>query len=511
MSIRVCILGQASPFAWHGHYVRAFRRHCDVLTIGPNPSPEILKGWGRDHLAHMVVENDIEADLGAVDDLYALLPDGWLPHLVVSISGGGIPMFTKTANLSCPTVFLSIDTWQCLMEFNEAIHYDVVFAAQRAYIPYLRATGSRHVYWLPLACAPEAHYPVDVPKEYDISFVGAASMPVHRERARLLHLLADHFSVQALERVHGDDCCRHTCSGRLTFNHSAIEDLNMRIFEALAMGCPLLTNRASAYNGLLELFEAGRHLVVYDSDEDLIEQTRRYLDDKSARDAVARKGREEVLSRHTYDHRVNEVIDVVRRHFPNFESEAPAPAKLGDALTDYLPRLPGIVMDFGMILDASKYALRHRGVSRLVGISPDDARRKQRQGSYDEVYPTEPKGWRGKVDTVVLSDPTRWNSADELVQLAQSILCEGGTLVARIPATHLLNEAIGPDPQLMAQWFHARDFHITYFHPCADGQCIVSARKRIRMLRDVVIETFRNLNVPETDPWQLAALIPPGL
>jgi hypothetical protein len=459
----------------------------------------------------MVVRNDIEADLGAVDDLYALLPDGWLPHLVVSVSGGGVPMFTNTDNLCCPTVFLSIDTWQCLMEYNEAIHYDLVFAAQRVYVSYLRATGSRHVYWLPLACAPDAHYPVDVPKVFDISFVGAATMPVHRERARLLRLLAEHFSVEALERVHGEDYCRHTCGGRLTFNHSAIEDVNMRIFEALAMGCPLLTNRASVFNGLLDLFEEGKHLIVYDSDEDLLEKVRHYLDDRPARDAIAQSGREQVLARHTYDRRVIEILDTVRRHFPDFDGQASPSLNRGDSLSDYLPRLLGTVMDFGMNLDASKYALRRRGAVQCIGIAPNDDRREQRKLSYDQSYADEPDGWRGKVDTVVLSDLTQWNTVDEMIRRAQSILSEGGTLVARIPANRLLSEAIGPDQACMAQWFHERDFHITYFHACANGQCIVTARKRIRMLRDVVIETFTNLQVPGTDPHRLASMVPPGL
>ncbi|MCL4695290.1 MAG: glycosyltransferase, partial [Candidatus Hydrogenedentes bacterium] len=496
MSIRVCILGQANPFTWHGHYVRAFRRHCEVITIGPNPGPEILKGWGRDHLAHLVDPNDIEVDLGSVDDLHAILPSGWRPHLVVSISGGGVPMFTKTASLACPTVFLSIDTWQCLMEYNEAIHYDLVFAAQRAYIPYLRATGSRHVHWLPLACAPDAHYPVDVPKRFDISFVGAATMPVHRERARLLHLLADHFSVEALERVHGEDYCRHMCGGRLAFNHSAIEDLNMRIFEALAMGCPLLTNRSSAFNGLLDLFEEGKHLIVYESDEDLIDKTREYLNNPAVCEAVGRAGKDEVLKKHTYDQRVREILDTVRKHFPGFDQEAPAPRQPGDSLCEYLPRIPGTVMDFGMNLEASKYALRRRGVTLLVGISPSDARREQRMRSYDLAYREEPAGWRGKVDTVVLSDLTQWDTADEMVRLAQSILCEGGSLVARIPADRIVTEAIGRCPELMARWFHERDFHVTDIRATTGSQNIVTARKRIRMLRDVVVETFSNLQVP---------------
>ena len=510
MRLRVCVLGHANPFAWYPFYVAAFRESCEVITVGPNPSAATLESWGKSHLAHMLAPNDIEADLGALDSLYEVLPEGWRPHLVVAISGGGIPLFTQTANLGCPTVYLSIDTWQCLMDYSEAIHYDLVFAAQRSYIPHLRATGSRHVYWLPLACDPKVHHPVDMQPSYDISFAGAASLPVHQERARFLTHLSWHFSVLAREGVHGDELCRVVSSGRLTFNQSAVQDVNMRVFEALAMGRPLLTNRASEANGLLELFEEGKHLIVYDSEKDLIEKVRHYLSDEPARDALARQGREEVLQRHTYAHRVQELLAIVRRHFPEFDRDAPALRFLGDTLADHLPSLPGVALDFGMQLEASKYALRRRRVTRLIGIAPDESRRQQRRGSYDEVAAEAPEAWRGKADTAVFSDVAQWHDADTATRLAHSVLCEGGTLVARIPARCLDAEEIGHWPHAIDAWFHARDFHVASILLGKDGQVIITARKRTRLLRDIVLETFSDLKVPGMDPEKLAALVPPG-
>lgn len=511
MRLRVCVLGQANPFAWFPLYVKAFRESCDVITVGPHPSQATLESWGKAHLAHMVVPNDIDTDLGALEDLHEVLPEGWRPHLVVAISGGGIPLFTQTARLGCPMVYLSIDTWQCLMDYHEAIHYDLVFAAQRAYIPHLRATGSRHVYWLPLACDPEVHYPVEMERPYDISFAGAASWAVHQERARLLTLLAHDFSVLAREGVHGDELCSTVSSGRLTFNHSAVQDLNMRIFEALAMGRPLLTNRASEANGLLDLFEDGKHLIAYDSDEDLVDKVRRYLDDESAREALARQGREEVLQRHTYSHRVEEILAIVRRHFPDIRREAPPRKALGDDLAAHLPNLPGVVLDFGMQFETSKYALRRRGATRFVGIAHDTLRREQRRGSYDEVHAGTPESWLGKVDTVILSDLTQWSCLDTALSSAHSALCDGGSLVARIPVGRLEAQRIPPEPSALSSWFCARDFHATCIHVCLDGQAIITARKRTRKLREIVLETLGNLKVPGMDPEKVAAKLPDSL
>ncbi|MCC6489301.1 MAG: glycosyltransferase, partial [Candidatus Hydrogenedentes bacterium] len=503
--------GQANPFAWFPLYVKAFRETCEVITVGPNPGQETLNSWGKSHLAHMLVPNDIDADLGALQDLNEVLPEGWRPHLVVAISGGGTPMLTRTASLGCPTVYLSIDTWQCLMDYHEAIHYDLVFAAQRAYVPHLRATGSRHVYWLPLACDPDVHYPVEMERPYDISFAGAASSAVHQERARLLTLLSQGFSVLARESVHGGELCRIVSSGRLTFNHSAVQDLNMRIFEALAMGCPLLTNRASEANGMLDLFEEGKHLIVYDSDEDLAGKVRHYLDDEPGREALARQGREEVLARHTYSHRVNEVLSVVRLHFPDFDGEAPAPSVVSDSLGMHLPKLPGAVLDVGMQFESSKYALRRRGATRYVGIARDALLREQRRGSYDEVHAGTPESWYGNADTVILSDLTQWNGLDSALRLAHSALCDGGSLLARIAAGQLQAEGVHLEPPAISTWLRARNFHTTRIHLGSDRHAIVTARKRTRKLRDIVLETLGNLAVPGIDAGSVAAMVDEGM
>ncbi|MBI4386044.1 MAG: glycosyltransferase family 1 protein, partial [Elusimicrobia bacterium] len=50
------------------------------------------------------------------------------------------------------------------------------------------------------------------------------------------------------------------------------------------------------------------HFAGYETDEDAIGQIERYLRDEAAREAIARAGRAEVLSRHTYRHRAEEII-----------------------------------------------------------------------------------------------------------------------------------------------------------------------------------------------------------
>ena len=86
-------------------------------------------------------------------------------------------------------------------------------------------------------------------------------------------------------------------------------DLNRRVFEALASGSMLLTDRAQG-SGLEEMFIDRRHLVYYDdlTLETLAEQ---YLHDPEAREAIADQGRQEVLRWHTYDQRAATLLDTV--------------------------------------------------------------------------------------------------------------------------------------------------------------------------------------------------------
>jgi hypothetical protein len=145
MALRVCILAEANPFTWVPHFVRAFRSQCDVITIGPTPSDDALTSWNLQSKKELITKNDVTVNLGNITDLHNLLPKNWIPDLVVAISSNSVPAFRNTANLPCPSVFLSIDTWQCLQDYEHAPYYDHTFVAQREFVLHLRDVGSSNV------------------------------------------------------------------------------------------------------------------------------------------------------------------------------------------------------------------------------------------------------------------------------------------------------------------------------------------------------------------------------
>jgi hypothetical protein len=76
------------------------------------------------------------------------------------------------------------------------------------------------------------------------------------------------------------------------------------VFEVLACGAFLITDRQ---RDIFSLFGDGVHLVGFDDAEDLRRKIRHYLDHPEKRQAIAARGREEALRRHTYVHRLGEL------------------------------------------------------------------------------------------------------------------------------------------------------------------------------------------------------------
>jgi hypothetical protein len=86
--------------------------------------------------------------------------------------------------------------------------------------------------------------------------------------------------------------------------------LNMRVFEAMASGCLLLTDdRADVH----ALFAEGEHLRVYQSPSQLRSLAVHYLGDESERRRLAAAGRERVLAEHTYDVRLRGVEPLIEQ------------------------------------------------------------------------------------------------------------------------------------------------------------------------------------------------------
>ncbi len=100
---------------------------------------------------------------------------------------------------------------------------------------------------------------------------------------------------------------------KINFNATSLqmrEAVNQRVFDVPACGAFLLTDHQKAIE---ELFEVGKEVITYKEPEEIPELVRFYLRHDTEREKIATRARERILNEHTYVHRLQKVIDVMRR------------------------------------------------------------------------------------------------------------------------------------------------------------------------------------------------------
>ena len=304
---RRILLAYVSYPATTARYLEAsFRRRHDVLTVGPAIDDRLVQAWNLQNLKERARPHDLpcgnDVDVAAVVERLA---DRWQPELFLWVES--VPGFRprNIPRLGCPTACYLIDTHLNLpVHLDWAARFDWVFVAQREYLPLFRGGGCSHVCWLPLACDPSVHGPRGVAKRHDIGFVGSLTADNPR-RASLIARLRERFDVH-VERSFLHEMAATLAASRVVFNNAIRNDLNMRVFETMCAGAFLLTDRAPG-SGLQEMFLDRQHLAYYD-DADIEAIAAHYLEHPDEREAIAERGREEVLRWHTYDHRAEALM-----------------------------------------------------------------------------------------------------------------------------------------------------------------------------------------------------------
>ena len=210
-----------------------------------------------------------------------------------------------------PVVFYAIDThmrhsWPKIR--RTAGWYDMVCCCHRDAARRLR--GAR---WLPLACDFELHGAVTKEtRQWDLAFVGndggvPRKFVLQALRERYPNSFVGTADYHTLGAIYGD--------ARIGFNYSIANDVNMRVFEVLAGGALLVTNALPGDDFDRLGLRDRQHLVVYRNARELVEALEYFLARSAEREAIARVGADVVRARHTYVHRMQELLTGVSQQF----------------------------------------------------------------------------------------------------------------------------------------------------------------------------------------------------
>jgi spore maturation protein CgeB len=219
-----------------------------------------------------------------------------------------------------------------------AKYYDFVFTIQKGdCIDKIKAAGAGEVHYLPTACDPFFHVPLELSKEDQerwgspISFVGAG----YHNRVQTFASLANYpFKIWGSEWPNGKPFDRlvqeesrrikpeeyikifNATDVNLNLHSSSERDgvdpsgdfVNPRTFELASCGAFQLCDERQL---LPELFEVGREIITFSSHEEMREKMEYYLARPEERKAISERARDRVLKDHSYGRRMEQMLSTI--------------------------------------------------------------------------------------------------------------------------------------------------------------------------------------------------------
>ncbi|MBI5636662.1 MAG: glycosyltransferase [Nitrospinae bacterium] len=422
------------------HYLRrAFEKNHHVVTSGASMPPEVLKMWNLENMKAPILNQDIPRAIARdASGILGQMPKGFAPDFFLWVESGldGPPAGLEM--LAIPKAAYFIDTHLHLeSHINVARQFDVVFLAQREYIPAFKERGIANVHWLPLGCDPEIHGKRETAKRYDIGFAGSIT-PQHQRRAALLEKLQRRFNVK-IERVFLEEMAELYSASKIVFNNAIRNDLNMRVFEALCSGSLLLTDTAE---GLADFFEDRRHLVVY-NDANVGELAAYYLQHEDERESIAENGRAAVLEKHTYAHRAEQIIATLRERRESVVLGDKPEHYFHNVRPEVVELVPSTVMrilEVGCAAGETGQALKRQNPAReVVGVEYNNKAAQKAAKLLDRVFAGDSERLElpypeGYFDCIIYSDVLEHlRDPEALLKRHKRLLAPDGMMVMSIP------------------------------------------------------------------------------
>jgi len=166
------------------------------------------------------------------------------------------------------------------------------------------------------AADPRLHKPKKLKKIYDLVFIGKE---YYDERRNYIKVLTDKYPRSFLNQgtrqtIPGQLIPKLLSQGKILFNHTRdVIDVNLRFFEAMALGCQVMVRN----KWLGQFATEGVHYMAYSSPEELLAVVDKLLKNDDLREYIAFNARKHFLEHHTYGHRVQTIINHITEYYAN--------------------------------------------------------------------------------------------------------------------------------------------------------------------------------------------------
>ena len=181
---------------------------------------------------------------------------------------------------------------------NDRNTYDHDFCMQYSY-------KMENEVFLPYAFDPTLHYPMSISKEYDCCLIGLH----YQQRDALVNRLRDHgISVYySIGEIYDENRIAYG-KAKIALSWSTLNDVPARVYEAMGMGMPLVTNRLP---DLDLFFKEGEHYLGFNDVSEAERQVRYFLENPERAREIGQNAYQTVKDNHTWDKRVETVLQTV--------------------------------------------------------------------------------------------------------------------------------------------------------------------------------------------------------
>ena len=253
-----------------------------------------------------------------IEAAWATLPANQRPDLFVArVDSSGVNLPRNTASLNCRRILLIGDTHHQAQPIRRLLAYAreeaddaLVFDYTRQHAHFFIEAGLAPVYWLPGVNVRRIAVPPPGKTNIPFSFVGQAGKFHPRRRVLCQKLVDAGLPLKIMSAPSGQARVFHAKS-RVNLNCSLNGDLNLRVFEVLASGGCLLTDRLGPFAGLDRLFVAGEHLQSYGDDGDCVAEARALLADPARAALLAKQGKAHYGALYSTERMTRDFLDLV--------------------------------------------------------------------------------------------------------------------------------------------------------------------------------------------------------
>jgi glycosyltransferase involved in cell wall biosynthesis len=219
--------------------------------------------------------------------------------------------------LNCPKLLIVGDTHHLYAPIRNLLDYAsqekfnfIMSEHDRHHLHYFKEAGFEKAFWIPGFNVNPYKQQLSLNPKHQLVFVGQIGKFHPYRKSIIAQLKQLEFPLKHLQ-LPQEKAAEIYADSLINLNISLNGDLNLRVFEVLASGGFLLTDKLSNQSGLELLFENGKHLAVFKNELELRYQLNFFLNNPEAAKEIARKGQEEYWQNHTPQLNIKRVFDYI--------------------------------------------------------------------------------------------------------------------------------------------------------------------------------------------------------